>query len=372
MSDQLTEAVERALELLRANPDVFAGMAGLTDDEAEEIQGRPVLHALLQLSFEQRYRNPEEMVRLAIMARVVAQNLDPATHSPELIADEQARAWAELGNAFRVNDELARAGDAIARAEELRRQGTGGLLLLARIADLKASLLNTQRQLSDACALLESVHQLYLKAGDIHLAGRALVSQGIYTNYWGYPREALGLLKKGLALLDRERDEQLVVSATQSILEVMEQCGEFKAASALLLKSGLRQALAGQPLSLIKLRCVEGRIFAGLGKTRRAEAAFLEARAGFREHQQEYNAALVGLDLAGIWLQQGKTAKVTELAEDMLATFRRLGIQREGLRAMEYLTLASQKKRLTPGLVGHISGFLRKLEREPQLRFEAL
>lgn len=211
-----------------------------------------------------------------------------------------------------------------------------------------------------------------LKAGDVHLAGRALVKQGIYTNYWGYPREALGLLKRGIALLDRERDPQLMVSATESILEVMEQCGEHKAASALLLKSGLRQALAGQPLSLIKLRCVEGRIFAGLGKTRRAEAAFLEARAGFREHQQEYNAALVGLDLAGIWLQQGKTAKVTELAEDMLATFRRLGIQREGLRAMEYLTLASQKKRLTPGLVGHISGFLRKLEREPQLRFEAL
>ena len=56
----------------------------------------------------------------------------------------------------------------------------------------------------------------------------------------------------------------------------------------------------------------------------------------------------------------------------MLATFRRLGIQREALRAVDYLDKACQKRQATPGLVRRIGQFLRQLEREPRLRFEAV
>jgi hypothetical protein len=109
-----------------------------------------------------------------------------------------------------------------------------------------------------------------------------------------------------------------------------------------------------------------------MGKLDRAEAAFEEARAGFLEHNLGYRAAIIGLDLAEIWLERGKAAQVEELAKDMLATFRRLGIQREALRAVDYLDKACQKRQATPGLVRRIGQFLRRLEREPQLRFEAV
>jgi len=361
--------VERGLNLLRSRP---RGLAGLTEDEAKDLRGWPFVEVLLQLSFEERYRNPEEMLRLALLAKTAAENLDPATYDAPLIADHQARAWAELGNAHRVSDELAEAEAAFDFAEERLRQGTGNLLLLARVAVLRASLLNDQSRPSDACELLGGASELYRKVGDDHLAGRALVKKGIYTNYGGHPQEALHVLRLGLKLLDPERDPRLVTSATQSIVEVMVQCGDFRAAAEMLMESGLRQTLAGEPLSLVRIRWMEGQIFAGLKKPGRAEAALSEARAGFLEHNQGYNAALVGLDLAAVWLERGKNTEVKELAADMLATFQRLGIQREAVRALDYLNRACHKQRATPRIVRHVSRFLKQLEREPQLRFQAL
>ncbi|MES1210720.1 MAG: hypothetical protein ABUL63_00170, partial [Acidobacteriota bacterium] len=272
------------------------------------------------------------------------------------------------GNAYRINDELPEAERAMGIAEERWRQGTGNLFLLARVADLRASLLSTQRLFSDACELLGGIHRLYLKLGDSHLAGRALVSQGIYTDYGGEPHPAMKLLRKGLALLDRSRDPELVLSATENLLELMARCGEYREAARVLMESGLRQAFAGQPLNLMKLRWVEGQILAGLGKLDRAEAAFEEARDGLLEHDLGYRAAIAGLDLAAVWLERGKAAQVEELAKDMLATFRRLGIQREALLAVGYLNKACEAREATPGLVRRIGQFLRRLEHDPQLR----
>ncbi len=147
-------------------------------------------------------------------------------------------------------------------------------------------------------------------------------------------------------------------------------CGACREAGALLLESGLRQALAGEPLSLIKVRWLEGKVFAGTGRAARAERAFQEARADFLAARQHYHAALVGLDLAEVWLDQGKAPEVRELAGEMLAIFRALGIHREAVRALDHLHRACRHQRATPATVRHVSRFLARLEQEPQLRFQ--
>jgi tetratricopeptide (TPR) repeat protein len=364
------ELVARGLDILRRNAnDVMV----FTEAEASEYWGGPFIEILIQLSFEERYRNPQEMRRLAILAQLAADNLHrESVYDPLVVADYQTRAWAELGNAHRVNDDLKLAAGALGTAARHFEHGTGNILLLARVADLQASLLNDQRKIPDACDLLDMASQLYEKVGDEHLKGRALVSKGIYMNYEGNPHGALGVLREGFMLLDPDRDPQLVASTTETILEVMVQCGQFREAAAMLMGSGLRQALAEEPLNLLSLRWVEGQILAGLGKHDRAESAFMEAREGFITHDQGYKAALVGLDLAGVWLYRGKKNEVRDLATDMLQTFQKLGIQREGQRALEYLVWAYERERLTPRLVAHVRSFLNRLEREPQLRFEVI
>ncbi len=364
------ELVARGLDILRKNSnDVMV----FTEEEAAEYWGGPFIEILIQLSFEERYRDPQEMRRLAILAQLAADNLKhQAAHDPLVVADYQARAWAELGNAHRVNDDLKQAAGALGTATRRFEEGTGNMLLLARVVDLQASLLNDQRKIPDACDLLDMASQLYQRVGDDHLTGRALVKRGIYMNYEGDPQGALSVLREGFMLLDPDRDPQLVTSTTENILWVMVQCGQFREAAALLMGSGLRQALAGAPLNLLSLRWMEGQILVGLGKHDRAESAFMEARAGFLTHEQGYKAALVGLDLAGIWLYRGRKPEIRELAADMVQAFQNLGIQREGQRALEYLVWACERERITPHLVGHVRSFLNRLEREPQLRFEVI
>src|SRR3954465_3391834 len=102
--------VERGLERLRNDP---RGLLGLTDEESEELRGWPFVEGLLSLSFEERYRAPGAMLRLALLAKTAAENLDPKDYEPEVIADHQARAWAELGNSYRVNDEFCEAEAAL-------------------------------------------------------------------------------------------------------------------------------------------------------------------------------------------------------------------------------------------------------------------
>jgi tetratricopeptide (TPR) repeat protein len=364
------ELVARGLDILRKNANY---VMVFTEAEAAEYWGGPIIEILIQLSFEERYRNPQEMRRLAILAQLAADNLHrESVYDPLVVADYQARAWAELGNAHRVNDDLNQAAGALGTATLRFEEGTGNMLLLARVVDLQASLLNDQRKIPDACYFLDMAAQLYQKVGDDHLAGRALVSKGIYMNYEGDPQGALNVLRQGFVLLDHDRDPQLLALATESVLWVMVQCGQFREAAALLMGSGLRQALAEETLGLVTIRWLEGQILVGLGKHDRAESAFMEARAGFLTHDKVYKAALVGLDLAGIWLYRGRKPEVRELAADMLQTFQKLGIQREGQRALEYLVWACDRERITPRLVGHVRSFLNRLEREPQLRFEVI
>ena len=359
------EQIALCVAALRASPKDL-----LTWEEAEALRGWPKVEALLQLSFEARYSDPDEMWRLAFLAKTAAESLRPEQYGQKLVVDIRARAWAELGNAYRITGQLDQAESALQQAHALLEEGTGDLLLLARVADLEASLRSSQRRLPEACELLDGVQQLYRQVGDLHLAGRALISKGINVHYQGSSREALGLFQEGFRLLDPNRDPGLIQSTRLSLLYAMVDCNHFQEAGRLLLESGLRQAFTEEPLNLLKLRWVEGKVLAGLGKLRRAELAFEEARVGFQNREQDYDAALVGLELAAVWLQQGKVRQVQELAHETLETFRDLGIQREAVRALDMLHQACRQERATVGLIQYVKRFLARLQQEPQLRFE--
>lgn len=327
------------------------------------------VEALLARSQEERFREPARMLDWALLALVAAQSLDLRAYGEALVADLQARSWVELANAFRVSEDFGSAEDALAQGREICERGTGDLLVLARVYDVEASLRTDQRRLGEALKLLDLLYRLYVRLGDTHLAGRALISKGINTAYAGQLHEAVVMLQNGLAQLSPERDPQLVGIAEYSLLYTLVDVGEFHEAGKLLLASGLREAFATEPLNLAKLRWLEGRIFAGLGRLARAEAVYQEARESFVRVACDYESALAGLDLASVWLRQGKTSQVRELAEDLVLTFEAVGVQSEALKAMRYLREACRRESATPALVETVGGFLRRLEWQPQLRF---
>lgn len=361
------ERLERVLNTARLQ----AQESGKISHRAfKALRGWPRVEALLRLSFEDRYRDPQRMLLLALAARLAAEELNPAELGPGLVADFQARAWAEVGNAYRVNEQFDWAEAALGHAQGLLGDGTGDILLFARLTDIEASLRTDQRRLDEARELLETVYELYRRAGDLHLSGRALIKRGITTHYDDRPREAVLLLREALRLIDPQKDPQLAASAKLSIAYALVDCGEFQEAGRLLLSSGLRQAFAAEPLSLLKLRGVEGKVLAGLGKLGKAARTFEQVREEFLSREREYDAALVGLELAAVWLRQGKAAQVRELAEEIHETLRDLGVHQEAFRAVLFLREACRRQAVTLGLLRKVHGFLVRLEWNPQLRFE--
>jgi tetratricopeptide (TPR) repeat protein len=311
------------------------------------------------------------MLSLAESAAGVAKHIKLEKYPwPGFVADLRARAFAELGNAYRVNDRFSEADKAFELAIGFLEEGTGDPLLQARVLDLFASLRSAQRRLDDAIGLLEMVYRLYLDADDRHLAGRALISKGINTHYKGHPREAVDLFERGLLLFDAERDPQIVAISTEALVHALIDCGKYRQASVLLLQSGLREAFAMEPLNLLKLRWMEGKIHAGLGRSAKSERAFTEVRREYLRLGQLYDASLIGLELAAVWLTQGKTVQVRELAEEMYETFAELGVQPEAARALYFVREACLYQAVTVAMIEQVRQFLERLPWHPGLRFE--
>ncbi|HYG61839.1 MAG TPA: tetratricopeptide repeat protein [Thermoanaerobaculia bacterium] len=331
------------------------------------------LDTLLAQSSAARYQSPERMIELAEEATRVAASLTspgPGLHTPRQIADLQCRAWAELGNAYRVADDLGGAEDALGRAAELFTRGTGDESLRARLFDLLASFYGARRRFEMARTALEVALGIYRRQGDGQLAGRALLKLGTYTGYAGRPEEAIRLTREGLARLDEERDPGLVFVAVHNLARWLTDCGQFREARKLLWQNRARHEHAGGDLNLLKIRWLEGEINAGLGELERAENAFRAVHEGFAEAGLRYTAAVAALDLATVWLRQGRDAEARHLALEAAQVFLVLRIHREALGAVLILQKALEVSQASAALLESVARFLRRAEDDPTARFE--
>jgi hypothetical protein len=315
-----------------------------------------------------RHRDPEAMVQVAALAATLAERLDPQQYEPGALADLQAQAWAELGNARRIANDPNQAEIDFGRALERASHGTGSPLLFARLMDLTASLYTAQRRFEDAFQLLDWVYCIYKREGDAHSAGRALIKKGISTGYALDAEQAVQLLGQGLQLIDSGRDPKLVLAAVHSLIWFLVDSNHLETASRVLVKSRDLYTAHAERLDELKVRWVEGRIAAGFEFEEEAEQAFLEVRAGFAEIDLPYDAALVSLDLAVIWLHRGWTTQIRGLIDETLSIFRARGIRREAIGALLMLREAFEKDRATVALLRNVASRLQRLEHEPGLR----
>jgi tetratricopeptide (TPR) repeat protein len=333
-----------------------------SSSEAGIYDVRRRCEVLLERCHALRFTDPEGMILAAALAVALAERMDASETKPAVRADLQARAWAELGNAHRVADDLSSAEAALARALELFSQGTGDPLLLARLADLTASLRTEQRRFEEAHCLLDWVYTIHRQLGNHHLAGRALISKGLSVYLALDAEQAIHLLERGIALTDAACDPKLIFSAVHGLLISLVDCGRIADARALLEESRDLFSVYGERLDAPRARWLEGRIAAGFGENSDAEQAFLQVRTTFQEADLPYTAAMVSLDLAALWLRQGRTAEIKDAVDEMVAIFRARNIHREAIGALLMLKKALQKDRATAALLQAVAAELRQLQ----------
>jgi hypothetical protein len=308
---------------------------GLPQEQRRRLATLACWEALLAACAVQRHDNPARAVAIAWAAVAVAAHLDRDLLGAGGHADILARSWAELGNSYRVAGRLHSAEVGLRRAGRLCQRGTGDHLLRARLAELTASLRCDQRRFAEVFRELKVAEAIHRERGDDHDLGRILLQKGIYSGYDGDAEGSLEQLCRAWEMIDRERDPLLTLSVVHNLCWMLVENGKVRKARNFLAQHRDRYRSHGGAIDRLKLRWLEARIALGLHDLRLAEELLSEVRAEFDRQGLCYYSALVGLDLAALWVRQRRRpSEVFALVDELLARFREVGVEREALASL--------------------------------------
>jgi tetratricopeptide (TPR) repeat protein len=332
-------------------------------EEDGGLQTWALCRLLLRKSLEATFHRPDLAVQLAFLAVKISIHLGEAYHR-DWVMDLRALAFAYLGNARRVVGELQSAADAFHEAHShLRRSGTGNPRVEAEILHLEASLRREERRFGAALELLERVIAAYTgedpDTRDLHLAGQALVKKAYTLEQMGDVEQAIAMLREAAPLVVEERDPRLVLCLRHNLVWfLLPAAGKSEEAAALL--PGVKELALrlGNDLDLVRLRWAEGRVAFGSGDRGPAEQAFKEVQREFLERDMGYDAALVSLDLAILYAQEGCIPELKQLALDILPVFSSREVHREAMAALLLFQHACEEERLTVELARQLASLL--------------
>ncbi len=341
-------------------------------EEQVRFQTWGVFELLVERSLESSLREPELGEHLGLLALRLADHLDPERYGAERTTDLQVRAWAFVGNACRLRFDFQGAEEAFSRAYSLLKKGTRDGLERAIYLDLKASLRRDQRQLDEALHLVQRAVKLFLDYGERHRAGRSLVNLSTIYNYINKPEACISVLAEAIKLIDPERDPRLLLCAWHNLIFVTAELGRFVEAQRLYRETRNLYRSFNEPWVQNRRSWVRGKIARGLGQTGQAEIQLTAARDGFLAEGIPYDTALVSLELAHLYAEQGRTEDLKRISAEMLPIFASRNIHREALAALAFLQKAVEAEKATVALVAHVVAYLRRAEGDPELRFDAL
>src|SRR3954470_9992764 len=361
-------------------PALRERLRGLSpDDRRILLRADPELHnwvlaeELIEESRKSLGSDLEQARELVGCALIVTGELEPGGgFSEALINDLSARAWGARGEVLRRLADLRGAGEAFAAAEGFLAQGTGDPLEEAGLLELQAWLCRDQSRTREACCLLDDAAAVYRRCRDSHLLGRAYIRKGCVYGQAGELPAAVDWLRKGLSLLDPERDRLLDLAARCGLLLYLTESGRAREARFLLKASRAEMLRHGTPWLLARLRWLEGKIYDALGFPAEAERALIDARQVLLDLKADLNAAAVSLDLAVLYTAQGRAAEVRRLAEEILPIFRARDLHREAIAALLALRQASRMETRSARLLAEIRGHLDRARRDSTLGFEPL
>jgi tetratricopeptide (TPR) repeat protein len=320
---------------------------------------------LARRSRETAPQQPSDAVHLADLAVQVADRIsDSDLFEESWVYQLRSLAWAALGNALRVQGDLLGAERSFDMADSWWKAGCRGtedaLGYEPILLDLKAPLRTAQRRFPEAIKLFDEAVELFLHGEhpDPHLAGRSLVAKAGALIEMGDTRAAIQALKKANGLIDPNREPRLLLCLRHNLVDCLSKADRYQEAAALLPDLKALAETHGSEQDRRRLDWVEGRLAAGLGDHDRACRLLTQVRQTFVDQGNAFDAALAALDLSISHLQEGKTAEVRELADEMVTVFSALEVAREPMAALLLFQEAAHRDTATADLARKVAATL--------------
>jgi len=279
-------------------------------------------------------------------------------------------AWAHLANARRVADDHDGAEKAFAISRRLRAAGTpvAGRLDEGRPLDLEASLRRCQRRFPEALALHDRALRLSRPEGLVYV----LLDKAVTFEQAGSYEKAVETLTEAARHVGMNSERRLLFGLRFNLAVNRCHLGHWEEAGALLPELRELAASLGNDLDLVRVRWLEGKVAAGMGARGEAIAALDGVRGAFTERRLPYDMALASLELATLYLEEGRTAEVRGLAEEMLAIFQAQGVLSTARpwRRSSSSTAPPRADTVTADLARRLAAFLDRARHDLRLRFE--
>lgn len=353
--DAYDAAFDRVLATVRAGNTAVPAAPAVT-------AGLDFVESLIDRAWSLRHESPAEMLRTARLAVLQANSLSAKTHGAPELADVQSRAWAVYGNASRVAGDLDEAQRALDRAAELLELGTGEASARARLYELQASLESARGNDDLALTALDAAYAIYHERGDGHMAGRVLISKGLYAGYAGRLREALRLTQQGLQRVDEAQDPGLVLSALHNQLWFLLESGRAREARTMLRIH--RDRLATGEAQRLDLLWLDGRIKAALRDGEGALEDLEAAEQSFTATGRRSKAASVKLDQAAVHLALGDSARALALVRAAEEDFIQTDASNNVLMALAFLRKTLAQREVSAQFVLRLANVVRREQRE--------
>jgi tetratricopeptide (TPR) repeat protein len=183
---------------------------------------------------------------------------------------------------------------------------------------------------------------------------------------------AITALQKAERLVDGNLEPRLLCVIRFNLLGNLLHLRHSAEAAELLPKVKALAERLGQALDLVRTRWLEGWLAAELGMREEAIAALEEVREDFNTRKMPYDAALATLELATLYLEEGRTGAVRLVASEIQWIFQAERIEREALAALRLFYEAAEREALTVEMARRMASFLYRAQHDPELRFEGL
>lgn len=384
LSAATLDSVVEAARLLRAATEAERSAA---PELASSLERHPETRARMLIDNHARYQtwglceelmarsfdaivggDPPRAVRLARLAAAVADRLDQRCYGSSLKADLQARAWGNLGNAYRCASRLRAAAAALRQADDLLLAGTGDPLELANLLSFRASLATALGDLAQVDQLLAHAYAVYEELGEIQLMARILVQRaGVFGDE--NPEMALTLAEKAETLLDPRNDRRLYLMARHNRISRLIDSDRIEEARSLLQSSRDLYRQLGDASTPINLAWVEARLALAEGCVEEAEARFRALLDLLLKGNHHLDAACCTLEISACRLAQGDPRGASELAATMAHHLRSWGAHARAREAWALFRHYLSVEQATEGLARELGAYLRRAWKNPRLAF---
>jgi len=278
------------------------------------FKGLPLVHRLLAAAKERIPADPWGMHDLAEAAEAVLMR----SIQVEGYYDALVRALAYRANALRAMGKLPEADERLASVRGLiRRESVTDTRVYAEVDWIEGILRKDQRRFAEAEELLARAALLFEVAGERREAVGPLLSLGLLYGDRKNLTLAVEATHSALDKLDPETEPRLYLCGRHNLALFLVEGGQYAAAAEAMRADEELYLQFADPWTRLRQLWLQGKIAYGTGRLKDAEETFLSVRDGFVQQGIGYDADMVSLDLARVYLREDRTADVYRLAEEI-------------------------------------------------------